>query len=65
MFSSFYSGIISKFGHNKEMVQLLPPDRLYVQKLLEADIVVDIIIQEVPGIDRGRAKKCNSSNQLK
>jgi glutamate-5-semialdehyde dehydrogenase len=35
---------LEKLGHNKEMVQLLPPDRLFVQELLEADKYVDIII---------------------
>lgn len=35
---------ISKYGHNQEMVQLLPPERKYVQELLEADKYVDIII---------------------
>ena len=40
----FIQESLAKFGHNKEMVQLLPPDRLYVQELLEADKFVDIII---------------------
>lgn len=35
---------LSKFGHKREMVQLLPPDRIYVKEMLEADKYIDIII---------------------